>query len=98
MPADAVRAFQHQGTAGVLALRWGGEFFGQPVILGHSSAGEPVTRGTPHLRAFVRSCLTGAAATIAALPILFVYVVAGKYCIRGLTAGSGKGEGCFFLQ
>lgn len=32
-----------------------------------------------------------AAALIAALPTLFVYVVAGKYFIRGLTAGSVKG-------
>ncbi len=32
-----------------------------------------------------------AAAMIAALPTLFVYVVAGKYFIRGLTAGSVKG-------
>ena len=32
-----------------------------------------------------------AAAIIAALPTLFVYIVAGKYFIRGLTAGSVKG-------
>jgi len=32
-----------------------------------------------------------AAAIIAALPTLIVYVVAGKYFIRGLTAGSVKG-------
>ena len=32
-----------------------------------------------------------ASAIIAALPTLFVYVVAGKYFIRGLTAGSVKG-------
>ncbi len=32
-----------------------------------------------------------AAAIIAALPTLFVYAVAGKYFIRGLTAGSVKG-------
>ena len=32
-----------------------------------------------------------AAAIIATLPTLFVYVVAGKYFIRGLTAGSVKG-------
>ena len=32
-----------------------------------------------------------AAAIIAALPPLFVYVVAGKYFVRGLTAGSVKG-------
>lgn len=32
-----------------------------------------------------------AAAIIAALPTLFVYVVAGKYFIRGLTAGAVKG-------
>ena len=32
-----------------------------------------------------------AAAMIAAFPTLFVYVVAGKYFIRGLTAGSVKG-------
>lgn len=32
-----------------------------------------------------------AAAIIAALPTLFVYVVAGKYFLRGLTAGSVKG-------
>ena len=32
-----------------------------------------------------------AAAIIAALPTLFVYVVAGKYFMRGLTAGSVKG-------
>lgn len=32
-----------------------------------------------------------AAAMIAALPTLFVYMVAGKYFVRGLTAGSVKG-------
>lgn len=32
-----------------------------------------------------------AAAIIAALPTLFVYIVAGKYFLRGLTAGSVKG-------
>jgi glucose/mannose transport system permease protein len=32
-----------------------------------------------------------AAAIIAALPTLFVYLVAGKYFMRGLTAGSVKG-------
>jgi len=32
-----------------------------------------------------------AAAIIAALPTLFVYIVAGKYFVRGLTAGSVKG-------
>lgn len=32
-----------------------------------------------------------AAAVIAALPTLFVYVVAGKYFVRGLTAGAVKG-------
>jgi glucose/mannose transport system permease protein len=32
-----------------------------------------------------------ASAIIAALPTLFVYIVAGKYFIRGLTAGSVKG-------
>ncbi len=32
-----------------------------------------------------------AAAIIAALPTLFVYVIAGKYFVRGLTAGSVKG-------
>lgn len=32
-----------------------------------------------------------AAAMIAAIPTLFVYIVAGKYFVRGLTAGSVKG-------
>ena len=32
-----------------------------------------------------------AAAIIAALPTLFVYMVAGKYFVRGLTAGAVKG-------
>ena len=32
-----------------------------------------------------------AAAIIAALPTLLVYIIAGKYFIRGLTAGSVKG-------
>jgi ABC-type glycerol-3-phosphate transport system permease component len=32
-----------------------------------------------------------AAAIIAALPTLVVYVVAGKYFVRGLTAGAVKG-------
>jgi len=32
-----------------------------------------------------------AAAIIAALPTLIVYILAGKYFIRGLTAGSVKG-------
>jgi len=32
-----------------------------------------------------------AAAIIAALPTLFIYIVAGKYFVRGLTAGSVKG-------
>ena len=35
--------------------------------------------------------LLHAAALIAALPTLFVYVVAGKYFVRGLTAGAVKG-------
>ena len=32
-----------------------------------------------------------AAAVIAALPTLLVYIVAGKYFIRGMTAGAVKG-------
>jgi glucose/mannose transport system permease protein len=32
-----------------------------------------------------------AAAMIAALPTLFIYIVAGKYFVRGLTAGAVKG-------
>jgi len=32
-----------------------------------------------------------AAAMIAGLPTLFVYIVAGKYFVRGLTAGAVKG-------
>jgi glucose/mannose transport system permease protein len=32
-----------------------------------------------------------AAAIIAALPTLVVYVIAGKYFVRGLTAGAVKG-------
>jgi glucose/mannose transport system permease protein len=32
-----------------------------------------------------------AAALIAALPTLIVYVLAGKYFVRGLTAGAVKG-------
>jgi glucose/mannose transport system permease protein len=32
-----------------------------------------------------------AAAMIAALPTLLVYVLAGKYFVRGLTAGAVKG-------
>jgi glucose/mannose transport system permease protein len=32
-----------------------------------------------------------AAAIIAALPTLLVYIVAGKYFVRGLTAGAVKG-------
>jgi glucose/mannose transport system permease protein len=32
-----------------------------------------------------------AAAILAALPTLFVYIVAGKYFIRGLAAGALKG-------
>ncbi|HBO2463565.1 TPA: carbohydrate ABC transporter permease, partial [Pseudomonas aeruginosa] len=32
-----------------------------------------------------------AAAMIAALPTLVVYVLAGKYFVRGLTAGAVKG-------
>jgi len=32
-----------------------------------------------------------AGAIIAALPTIFVYVVAGKYFVKGLTAGSVKG-------
>jgi len=32
-----------------------------------------------------------AAAIIAALPTLLVYLVAGKYFLRGLTAGAVKG-------
>jgi len=32
-----------------------------------------------------------AAAIIAGLPTLLVYVIAGKYFVRGLTAGSVKG-------
>jgi glucose/mannose transport system permease protein len=32
-----------------------------------------------------------AAALITAAPTLFVYIVAGRYFVRGLTAGSVKG-------
>jgi glucose/mannose transport system permease protein len=32
-----------------------------------------------------------AAAIIAALPTLLVYIIAGKYFVRGLTAGAVKG-------
>ncbi|TFI20539.1 carbohydrate ABC transporter permease, partial [Herbaspirillum sp. 3C11] len=32
-----------------------------------------------------------AAAIIAALPTLLVYILAGKYFVRGLTAGAVKG-------
>ena len=32
-----------------------------------------------------------AAALIAALPTLLVYILAGKYFVRGLTAGAVKG-------
>jgi glucose/mannose transport system permease protein len=32
-----------------------------------------------------------AAAIIAALPTLVVYIIAGKYFVRGLTAGAVKG-------
>jgi len=32
-----------------------------------------------------------AAATLAALPVLFIYFFAGKYFVRGLMAGSVKG-------
>jgi len=31
------------------------------------------------------------AAIIAGLPTLFVYIIAGKYFLRGLTAGAVKG-------
>ena len=38
-----------------------------------------------------RSALVSAAAVIAALPTILVYVVAGRYFLRGLMSGAVKG-------
>ena len=56
---------------------------------------KPITVGLNNLANTSRSVkeynVDMAAALIAALPTLFVYVVAGKYFVRGLTAGAVKG-------
>ena len=56
---------------------------------------KPVTAGLNNLANTTSSVkeynVDMAAALIAALPTLFVYVVAGKYFVRGLTAGAVKG-------
>ena len=52
---------------------------------------QPGVMGAVTIREQTIPIVDMAAAIIAALPTLLVYVVAGKYFVRGLTAGAVKG-------
>lgn len=71
---------------------WNDFLFGVVFSTGHT---QPVTVALNNLvntsSAVKRYNVDMAAAIIAGLPTLFVYMVAGKYFLRGLTAGSVKG-------
>jgi glucose/mannose transport system permease protein len=64
-------------------------------IVFSGSDSKPITVGLNNLANTTSSVkeynVDMAAAMIAALPTLFVYIVAGKYFVRGLTAGAVKG-------
>jgi glucose/mannose transport system permease protein len=71
---------------------WNDFLFG---VVFSGNASKPITVGLNNL-ANTSSAVKDynvdmAAAMIAALPTLFVYIVAGKYFVRGLTAGAVKG-------
>ena len=71
---------------------WNDFLFG---VVFSGGASKPVTVGLNNLAntssAVKEYNVDMAAAMIAALPTLFVYIVAGKYFVRGLTAGAVKG-------
>ncbi|HJV62969.1 MAG TPA: carbohydrate ABC transporter permease [Albitalea sp.] len=71
---------------------WNDFLFG---VVFSGSASKPVTVGLNNLAntssAVKEYNVDMAAAMIAGLPTLFVYIVAGKYFVRGLTAGAVKG-------
>jgi glucose/mannose transport system permease protein len=71
---------------------WNDFLFG---IVFSGSNSKPVTVGLNNLAntssAVKEYNVDMAAAMIAALPTLFVYIIAGKYFVRGLTAGAVKG-------
>jgi len=71
---------------------WNDFLFG---VVFSGSDSKPVTVGLNNLAntssAVKEYNVDMAAAMIAALPTLFVYIVAGKYFVRGLTAGAVKG-------
>ena len=71
---------------------WNDFLFG---VVFSGGASKPITVGLNNLAntssAVKEYNVDMAAAMIAALPTLFVYVVAGKYFVRGLTAGAVKG-------
>ena len=57
----------------------------QPVTVAPEQPGEHLARAVKEYNVDM------AAAIIAGLPTLLVYIVAGKYFVRGLTAGAVKG-------
>jgi len=65
-----------------------------------SSENEPISVGLAHLAGSeaVKWNLPMAGAMVAALPPLLVYIVLGRYFIRGLLAGSIKGWTCGFKE
>jgi glucose/mannose transport system permease protein len=71
---------------------WNDFLFG---VVFSGGASKPITVGLNNLAntssAVKEYNVDMAAAMIAALPTLFVYIVAGKYFVRGLTAGAVKG-------
>jgi glucose/mannose transport system permease protein len=71
---------------------WNDFLFG---VVFSGNASKPITVGLNNLAntssAVKEYNVDMAAAMIAALPTLFVYIVAGKYFVRGLTAGAVKG-------
>jgi glucose/mannose transport system permease protein len=71
---------------------WNDFLFG---VVFSGGASKPITVGLNNLANTTSSVkeynVDMAAAMIAALPTLFVYIVAGKYFVRGLTAGAVKG-------
>jgi glucose/mannose transport system permease protein len=71
---------------------WNDFLFG---VVFSSTDSKPITVGLNNLANTSSSVkeynVDMAAAMIAGLPTLFIYVVAGKYFVRGLTAGAVKG-------
>jgi glucose/mannose transport system permease protein len=92
VPEELVKAAKIDGAIWQFTQIWNDFLFG---VVFSSGDRQPITVALNNLV----NTSTGvkeynvdmAAAIIAALPTLFVYVVAGKYFVRGLTAGAVKG-------